>query len=79
VGHGLLFARWAGGAPGAVGPERLVFDGSTVRCFAASGDDEMLISLHTVLEFGSYPAVLAHFASTELVIPPLRIDGCGEA
>jgi hypothetical protein len=75
VDHALVFARWAGGAPGAFGPERVVFDGTTVRSFSASDDDEILISAATVRGLGSYPAVLSHLAAAELEIPPLRIDG----
>src|SRR3546814_14783273 len=31
VDHALVFARWAGGASGAFGTARVVFDGTTVR------------------------------------------------
>ena len=75
VDHALVFARWAGGAPGAFGPERVVFDGTTVRRFSASDDDEILISAETVRGLGSYAAVLSHLAAAELEIPPFRIDG----
>src|SRR3546814_12208022 len=71
----LVFARWAGGASGAFGPERVVFDGTTVRSFSASDDDEILISAETVRRLGSYAAVLSHLAAAELEIPPFRIDG----
>jgi hypothetical protein len=66
---------WAGGAPGAFGPERVVFDGATVRSFSASDDDEILISAETVRGLGSYAAVLSHLAAAELEIPPFRICG----
>lgn len=75
VDHGLLFARWAGGAPGGFGPERVVFDGTTVRSFATSDDDEILVSDETVRGLGSYAAVMSHLAAAELEIPPFRIDG----
>jgi hypothetical protein len=75
VDHGLVFARRAGGAPGAFGPERVVFDGTTVRRFSASDDDEILIPVETVRGLGSYAAVLSHLAAAELEIPPFRIDG----
>lgn len=75
VDHGLVFARWAGGAPGALGPERVVFDGTSVRCFAASGDDEVMISAETVRGLGSYAADLSHLAAAEFEIPPLRVNG----
>jgi hypothetical protein len=42
--HGLLFARWAGGASGSFGAERVVFDGMELQSFAASEDDQILIS-----------------------------------
>lgn len=77
VDHALVFARWAGGTPGAFGPERVVFDGTTVRRFSASDDDEILISAETVRGLGSYAAVLSHLAAAELEIPPFRIDGRG--
>lgn len=74
VDHHLLFARWAGGASGSFGPERAVFDGTRVRSFAASDDDEILISAETVRDLGSFAAVLAHHAAAELEIPPLRLS-----
>src|SRR3546814_772183 len=77
VDHALVFARWAGGASGAFGPERVVFDGTTVRSFSASDDDEILISAETVRRLSSYAAVLSHLAAAELEIPPFRIDGAG--
>lgn len=77
VDHALVFARWAGGASGAFGPERVVFDGTTVRSFSASDDDEILISAETVRRLGSYAAVLSHLAAAELEIPLFRIDGAG--
>lgn len=76
VEHHLLFSRWAGGAAGAFGPERVVFDGTTVRCFIASDDDEILVSAETIHRLGSYAAVLAHIAAAELEIPPFRVEGC---
>ena len=75
VDHGLVFARWAGGAPGAFGPERVVFDGTSVRSFAASDDDEIMLSAETVRGLGSYAAVLSHLAAAEFEIPPLRVNG----
>ena len=75
VDHGLIFARWAGGASGSFGPERLVFDGTDARSFTASDDDEILMSVETVRGLGSYAAVLAHFAAADLKIPPFRADG----
>src|SRR3546814_19257510 len=75
VDHALVFARWAGGASGAFGPERVVFDGTTVRSFSASDDDEILISAETVRRLGSYAAVLSHLAAAELEIPPFRKIG----
>lgn len=78
VDYHLLFARWAGGASGAFGSERAVFDGARVRSFAASDDDEILISAETVRGLGSFAAVMAHFAAAELDIPPLRMDGSNQ-
>ncbi|KTE50803.1 hypothetical protein ATE69_15810 [Sphingopyxis sp. H071] len=77
VDHALVFARWAGGAPGAFGPERVVFDGTTVRRFSASDDDEILISAETVRGLGSYAAVLSHLAAAELEVP--RSESTAEA
>lgn len=42
--HGLLFARWAGGASGSFGAKRVVFDGMELQSFAAPEDDKILIS-----------------------------------
>ena len=75
IDHGLIFARWAGGASGSFGPERLVFDGTDSRSFTASDDDEILMSVEMVRGLGSYAAVLAHFAAADLKIPPFRADG----
>jgi len=55
----------------------VVFDGTTVRSFSASDDDEILISPETVRSLGSYAAVLSHLAAAELEIPPFRINGAG--
>ncbi|MEG8221805.1 hypothetical protein OSJ57_14380 [Sphingomonas sp. HH69] len=55
----------------------MVFDGTTVRSFSASDDDDILISAATVRRLGSYAAVLSHLAAAELEIPPFRIDGAG--
>jgi hypothetical protein len=76
VDHHLVFSRWAGGAAGAFGPERVVFDGTTARSFTASDEDEILVSAETVRRLGSYAAVLAHITAAELEIPPLRVEGC---
>lgn len=66
------FTDWEGTA---FGPERVVFDGTTIRSFSASDDDEILISAETVRGLGSYAAVLSHLAAAELEIPPFRICG----
>lgn len=58
-----------------LGPERVVFDGTSVRSFAASDDDEIMMSAETVRGLGSYAAVLSHLAAAELEIPPLRVNG----
>ena len=78
VEHHLLFARWACGAPGSFGPERVVFDGARVRSFAASDDDEILISAETVRGLGSFAAVMAHLAAAQLEMPPLRMGGSNQ-
>lgn len=77
VEHRLVYARWAGGAPGAFGPERTVFDGAQVRTFAASDDDEVVVAASEVRSLGSYEAVLAYLAAAEAEIPAFTID-CSE-
>lgn len=46
-----------------------------VRSFAASDDDEFLISAETVRGLGSFAAVMAHFVAAELERSRLRMDG----
>ncbi|MEB0303404.1 hypothetical protein QN348_21200, partial [Mucilaginibacter sp. 5C4] len=70
--QGLVYARWSGGAPGSFGPERVVCDGSgSVQHFAASDDDEVMISAELVRSLGSLAAITAYFDKAERVIPPL--------
>ncbi len=78
VDHGLVFARWSGGAAGAFGPERVVFDGKSVSSYASSDDDEILVSADTLRGLGNYPAVMSHIAAAEFVVPALRIEEAAE-
>lgn len=74
VEHGLPFARWAGSSPGAFAPERVVFDGTgQTRCFPATDDDELVVSLATLRELGSMAAIEAYFAAGDREPPPLEI------
>jgi len=71
----LIFSCRAGSAPGAFGPERVVFDGSTVRSFAAYDNDEIMLLAETVCSQGNFTAAMAHLAAAELEIPPFRAGG----
>lgn len=72
--HGLPYARWTGGCLGSWGPQRSVFDGaSEARTFAATDDDEIVISLPDIRRLGSIEAIEDYFGTAEFVIPSLRI------
>jgi hypothetical protein len=73
---GLVYARWAGGACGSFGPERVVFSGSgEPEHFAASDDDAVMLSASRIRQLGSHGAVLASLERAELAIPPLIVRG----
>ncbi|WP_052730547.1 hypothetical protein [Sphingomonas sp. SRS2] len=67
--------RWAGGAAGAFGPERVVFDGEASTCFTGSDDDVVLIGLEDVHRLGSFAAIEAHFARADFAVPPFAVTG----
>ena len=75
VTHGLAFVRWAGGAAGAFGPERVVFDGETSTCFTASDGNVVLIGLEDVHRLGSCAAIETHFARADFAVPSFVVAG----
>lgn len=44
-----------------------------VQSYAVDEDDYLLIGRCTVERLGSYEAILAHFATGDLAVPPLRL------
>lgn len=74
--HALAYARWSGGCSGSYGAERVVFAGTgAVSHFAATDDDDVMISLEDIERLGSLPAIRAHFAAANMAIPPLELIG----
>lgn len=74
IRHELPFARCCNGYPGQWSGERLVFDGhGATRAFQVTDDDHVVIGLAEIKALGSMAAIEAHFASADIMIPPLKI------
>jgi hypothetical protein len=75
VDHGLPFARWCGGYPGAWGPERLVFTGEGEPIsHACDEEDHIVMPRQTVEKLASFEAVIAYFDGADFKVPPLVIS-----
>lgn len=70
----LPFVRWSGGAPGAFGPEIVVWTGSGERIrFAADEEEHVVIDAVKADELGSFEAIAQHFADGCYQPPAFRI------
>lgn len=74
--QGLAYVRTSGSCPGAFGPERVVFDGSTPpRHYELNEDEAVVIDRRQLRALGRIDAAEAWFASAEFAPPPLLIIG----
>ena len=72
--NGLPFVRWSGGAPGAFGPEIIVYTGDGPRqSFAADEDENIVLNGSDARELGSFEAISQHFADGEYEPPPFKV------
>ncbi|MFB0874995.1 MULTISPECIES: hypothetical protein [unclassified Sphingobium] len=72
--HHLPFARWCVTYHGGWAAVRIVYDGiGEPISFRATDDDVVVISHAEARSLGSIEAIEAHFASADLMIPPLTI------
>lgn len=76
VEHGLPFSRSCDAYVGQWDGERVVFDGTgEPRSYLITCNDHVVIGQAEIRGLGSMDAIEAHFASAEIVIPPLTLVG----
>ena len=70
----LPFARWSGGAPGAFGPEIVVWTGDGPRrSFRADEDEHVVLGEEEARELGSFEAISGYFADGRYEPPTFQI------